>query len=107
MRPIHLARLDKTRPAVVLTREFVRARRNWITVAPITSTVHGLTVEVAVGRPNGLDHNSVINCDGVTTIPATDLGRLVGYLTSEQEVKLAAAIMNAFGFDIQSVESQP
>lgn len=45
MRPIHLARLDKTRPVLVLTRELVRAHLDTVTVtvAPITSTLRGLS----------------------------------------------------------------
>ena len=43
MRPIHTARLDKTRPVVVLTRELVRPHMARVTVAPITSTVRGLS----------------------------------------------------------------
>jgi len=51
MRPIHSARLDKTRPVLVLTREVVRPHLGRVTVAPITSTVRGLSTEVPVGPP--------------------------------------------------------
>jgi len=51
MRPIHSARLDKTRPVLVLTREVVRPHLSRVTVAPITSTVRGLSTEVPVGPP--------------------------------------------------------
>lgn len=53
MHPIWLARLDTTRPVLVLTREEVRAVRQLVTVAPITSTVRGLRSEVLVGQRNG------------------------------------------------------
>jgi mRNA interferase MazF len=99
MRPIHLARLDKTRPALVLTREPVRQSRHWVTVAPVTSTVRGLTTEVTVGPPNGLDHDSVISLDNIITIPAADLGRQVGRLLPEQELALTEAIHAAFDLD--------
>ena len=39
MRPLHIARLDKPRPVVVLTRELIRPRLTNVTVAPITSTI--------------------------------------------------------------------
>ena len=96
MRPIHVARLDKSRPALVLTREQVRERRRWITVAPVTSTVRGLSTEVSVGPSNGLDHNSVVSLDNIITIPAADLGRRVGWLLPEQEEALTEAIHAAF-----------
>lgn len=99
MRPIHLARLDKTRPALVLTRDQVRQRRHWVTVAPITTTVRGLSTELPVGSANGLDHDSVVSLDNVLTIPVSDLGRQVGRLLPGQEAALAEAIRSAFDLD--------
>ncbi|GID30065.1 type II toxin-antitoxin system PemK/MazF family toxin [Paractinoplanes brasiliensis] len=99
MRPIHLATLDKTRPVLILTREQVRPYLKSITVAPITSTVRGLSTEVPVGRANGLDHDSVVSCDNITTIPRSSIGRRVGYLLPAQESDLAAAIMTAYDLD--------
>lgn len=99
MRPIHVARLDKARPVVVLTRELVRPHLTNVTVAPITSTVRGLSTEVPVGRANGLDHDGVVSCDNVTTIPAGLLGRQIGYLLAHQEPALAQAISLAFDLE--------
>src|SRR3546814_14523874 len=53
MRPIHLVHLDKTRSALVLTRDLARGAMNNVTVAPITSTVKGLSTEVAIGSQQG------------------------------------------------------
>lgn len=100
MRPIHVAHLEKARPVVVLTREAVRPFVRNVTVAPITSTIRGLSTEVAVGPANGLDHASVVSCDNVLTIPAESLGRQVGYLLPTQEAALARAIEVAF--DLQN-----
>jgi mRNA interferase MazF len=99
MRPIHLAALDKTRPVLILTRELVRPHLTRVTVAPITSTVRGLSTEVPVGRDNGLDHPSVISCDNVVTIPTTALGCQIGQLLPEQEPALTAALHAAFDLD--------
>jgi mRNA interferase MazF len=99
MRPLHIARLDKPRPVLVLTRELVRPHLKNITVAAITSTVRGLSTEVSVGRQNGLDHPSVISCDNVQTIPKLQLGRLIGYLLPDQEADLSEAIRCAFDLD--------
>jgi mRNA interferase MazF len=99
MRPIHLARLDKTRPVLVLTRDQVRPRRGLVTVAPITSTARGLSVEIPVGIANGLDHECVVNVDNIMTIAVSDLGRQVGRLLSEQESALTEAICAAFDLD--------
>lgn len=96
MRPIVLARLEKPRPVVVLTREAVVSRRSWVTIAPITSTVRGLGVEVPVGPRNGLDHDCIVNCDNIQTVHVDDLGKKIGYLLPDQEVLLARAIAHAF-----------
>ncbi len=99
MRPIHLARLDKTRPVLVLTRELIRPHLTNVTVAPITSTIRGLSTEVPVDRRNGLDHESVVSCDNIQTIPTADLGRQLGQLLPDQEATLSVAIRVAFDLD--------
>lgn len=99
MRPIHLARLDKTRPVLVLTRELVRPHLSSVTIAPITASVRGLSTEVPVGDANGLAESSVISCDNITTIPTTALGRQIGILLDAQEPALSDAIRAAFDLD--------
>ena len=96
MRPIHLARLDKTRPVLVLTRELVRPHLSRVTVAPITSRIRGLTTEITVGSANGLDRDSVVSLDNVATIAVSDLGRQIGHLLPRQELALTEAIHAAF-----------
>jgi mRNA interferase MazF len=99
MRPIHLAKIDKVRPVLVLTRELVRPHLNTVTVAPITGTVRGLSTEVPVGQANGLERPSAVACDHVTTIPKAALGKQVGILLVGQEDDLANAIRAAFDLE--------
>jgi mRNA interferase MazF len=99
MRPIHLARLDKSRPVLVLTRELVRPHLDTVTIAPITTTLRGLSTEVPVGAANGLGEPSVVACDHITTIPAAALGRQIGRLLDPQEADLTRAIRAAFDLD--------
>jgi mRNA interferase MazF len=99
MRPINVARLDKSRPVLVLTRELVRPRMNTVTVAPITTTIRGLSTELPLGTANGLEEPCVVACDHVTTIPAAALGRQIGRLLDDQEARLTAAIHAAFDLD--------
>ena len=96
MRPIHTATLDKSRPVLVLTRELVRPHLNTVTVAPITSTIRGLSSEVRVGARNGLSQDSVVACDHITTIPVDALGEQIGLLLEDQEQNLTEAIHAAF-----------
>jgi mRNA interferase MazF len=96
MREIHAARLDKTRPVLVLTREIVRPHMNTVTVAPITTTIRGLSTEVPVGTANGLNERAVVACDYITTIPVAALGSQIGRLLDQQEPTLTEAIHAAF-----------
>lgn len=99
MRPIHVARLDKARPVLILTRELVRPHLTTVTIAPITTTVRGLSTEVAVDATNGLAEPSVVSCDNVTTIPKSALGEQIGALLDRQEPALSDAIQAAFDLD--------
>ncbi len=99
MRPIHTARLDKARPVLILTRELVRPHLRTVTVAPITTTVRGLSSEVAVDSTNGLAGPSVISCDNITTIPIDVVGEQIGVLLNSQEPSLSEAIAAAFDLD--------
>ncbi|MGL5851801.1 MAG: type II toxin-antitoxin system PemK/MazF family toxin [Phycicoccus sp.] len=99
MRPIHLVRLDKVRPAVLLTRSVVVPALNQVTVAPVVTRVRGLSTEVLVGPRNGLDHDSVVNCDLVTTVRKDDVLDRVGYLLADQEGLLTEAIQHAFDLE--------
>ena len=99
MRPIHIARLDKARPVLVLTRELVRRHLTTVTIAPITTTIRGLSTEVPVDVANGLAGPSVISCDNVTTVPKSALGEQIGMLLDSQEQPLSDAIRAAFDLD--------
>jgi len=103
MRDIHIARLDKARPVLVLTREPVRPAMRRVTVAPITSTIKGLSTEVSVGAANGLDQPSVVSCDNIITIDKAALGPHLGFLFERQEHELTAAIVNAFALRTEDV----
>jgi mRNA interferase MazF len=99
MRPIHLARLDTTRPVLILTRELVRPHLSRVTVAPITSTLRGLSTELPLGHRNGIENDSVASLDNVVTIPAAALGRQIGLLFPDQEAALSVAVRNAFDLE--------
>ncbi|MGI8749424.1 MAG: type II toxin-antitoxin system PemK/MazF family toxin [Thermoleophilaceae bacterium] len=99
MRPIHIAQLDKSRPMLVLTREVVRPYLGTVTVAPITTTIRGLSTEVPVGAANGLEGPSVVSCENITTIPTRVMGARIGLLLDHQEHALGAAMRAAFDLD--------
>lgn len=104
MREICLIRLDKTRPALILTRDAARGAMTKVTVAPITTTIKGLSSEVRVGPENGLDQDCVVSLDNVLTVPVNTLGRTLGYLRAEQEAQLARAVVLAYDLDVPLLE---
>jgi mRNA interferase MazF len=101
MREIVIARLDKNRPALVLTREIAIASLRRITIAPITSTIRGLSSEIKLGQRNGLDHECVVSLDNIATVPKENIGRVIGFLLQDQERELARAIDMAFGLSLR------
>jgi len=96
VRTIASVQLDKRRPALILTRRSKLHLLTWLTVAPITSTIRGITSEVPVGPRNGLDHESVVSCDNITTVHMNAVGDTIGLLFDDQEPALARAISDAF-----------
>ena len=100
LRPIHTAFVGaQVRPVLVLTRAVALQYLSWVSVAPITTTIRGIAVEVPVGPRNGLGHDSVVNLDNVVTIKNSDLGGRIGYLLSGQEPELTAALHAAYDLD--------
>lgn len=96
MRPIHWATLDKRRPVLVLTRALMVGQMSTVTVAPITTTVHGIATELLVGRRNALDRESAVKCDQIVSIAVDRLHERCGLLLEDQELALHDAIQAAF-----------
>ncbi len=75
---IWLAELDKRRPVVILTRDPLGRLLSSVIVGPVTSTVRGLSTEVALSAVDGLRTPSVVNLDNVQLVHRTKLVRRVG-----------------------------
>ncbi|MGL5859991.1 MAG: type II toxin-antitoxin system PemK/MazF family toxin, partial [Phycicoccus sp.] len=67
----------------------------------ITGTIRGITSEVLVGPRNGLDHDSVVSCDNITTVRRSAVGDTIGLLFEDQEPALARAIGDAFDLELR------
>lgn len=78
------ADLDKIRPVVVLTRGRVASRLHRVLVAPITSTVRGISTEVALGVGEGMRDGSVANLDNAQLLPVELLLRQAGRIQAER-----------------------
>ena len=66
---------DKSRPALVLTRNSALRTIEKVTVAPLTRTQRGIPTEVTIGRADHMPVDSVATFDNVTTVRR-------GYLTT-------------------------
>ena len=99
MRPIHTAKLDKTGPVLILTREIVRPHLSRVTVAPITSTIRGLSTEVSVGPEDGIRAESVANLDNLQFVARRDLVRRIGRARQATLDGICKALSIASGCD--------
>jgi mRNA interferase MazF len=75
---VWIARLDKRRPVVVLTRNPMGEHLNQVIVVPVTSTVRGISTEVPLGPDDGIRKTSVANLDSVQLVKKVDLLQRVG-----------------------------
>lgn len=88
----------KKRPVLVLTRPEVLDVRELVTVAEISTSIRGLAAEVRLDHSEvGLDQPSVINCDGLHTVPQTSLTTHVGEVGNETMRNICSAVAYAIG----------
>jgi mRNA interferase MazF len=92
---VWLAELDKIRPVIILTRDPMGRFLNAVIAAPVTSTVRGVTTEVAVGPTDGIRQASVANLDQVQLVALTRLVRPVGRARPQTMTALCEALAAA------------
>lgn len=94
---VWIARLDKLRPVIVLTRDPLADILNEILVVACTTTVRGLSVEVPVGVSDGLQRDSVANLDMTQLIGQAELVHRLGDVRSSTMVAICEALHSAIG----------
>lgn len=94
---VWIAQVGRTRrPVLVLTRSEVLDVRSLVTVAEVTTTIRGLAAEVGIDHDDvGLDRPSVINCDGLHTVPQSSLTAQVGEVATETMREVCSAVSYA------------
>lgn len=97
---VWLARLDKVRPIVVLTRDPMGSVLRAVISAPITSTVRSISTEVRVGPADGVPRPSVANLDNLQLVPRASLIRRVGRARASTMEALCVALARAASFQI-------
>lgn len=91
------ARLDKRRPVVLVSRNEAYEVRALVIAAAVSTTIRGYSVEVKLGKGEGLTRASVVNCDWLVTIPKADLLERAGILSSAKLELLDRALQFALG----------
>jgi mRNA interferase MazF len=95
---VWLATLDKVRPVVVLTRNPMGGLLGGVIVAPITSTIRGVSTEVAVGAEDGVRFPSVANLDNVQLVARARFHRPVGRARPDTMAALCTALSIAVDY---------
>ena len=91
----------KPRPAVIVQDDLFDATSS-VTVAPMSSTLLDaplMRIRIAGGdgRLSGLDHDSDVMIDKLTTVKRSNVHVRVGRLTAEQVVEVERAMMAFLG----------
>ncbi len=89
---VWLADLDKTRPVIVLTRDPLGRLLHSVIIAPVTSTIRGLSTEVPLGRDDGIRHPSVANLDNVQLLSRDRFRRRIGRAQPTTMTAMCAAL---------------
>jgi mRNA interferase MazF len=87
------------RPVVLLSRDEAYPVRTAVTVAPVTTTIRGIAVEVPVGPAEGLPRPGVVNCDSMLTIPKAYLESRIARLSQRKIGEIHKAVR--FALDIR------
>jgi mRNA interferase MazF len=85
------------RPVILLSRDEAYEVRRLVTVAPITTRIRGIPVEVPLGPKDGMPRECVVNLDTVTTIPKDALTDRLTALSRAKITAVDAALRFALG----------
>ena len=72
------------RPVLLLSRDEAYQVRNLVTVAPITTRIRDIPVEVRLGPQDGMPRACAVNLDTITTISKSWLVQQVSFLGAEK-----------------------
>jgi mRNA interferase MazF len=87
------------RPVVLLSRDEAYAVRALVTVAPVTTRIRSIPVEVSLGPKDGLPRDCVANLDTIVTIAKDSLQTPIATLRPDKMRAIDAAIRFALGLE--------
>jgi mRNA interferase MazF len=90
---------EKRRPALVLTREAAIPVMRQVVVAPLTTKIRGIPIEVWLDSDDGLPRECVVNFDNLTTVPSALLSEPITTLSGARMHEVCRALAIATGCD--------
>jgi mRNA interferase MazF len=96
---LDLARPDKRRPVLVVSRPVLLRSLHTATVVAITSTLRGTPTEVELGTEEGLKKTSCANLCNLFTVPQASLRTFVGTVGAVKMADVCRALATATGCD--------
>ena len=87
------------RPVLLLSRDEAYTVRSQATVAPVTTRIRNIPVEVELGPEEGLPRTCVVNLDILTTVALDLLDERITELSHEKMEQVEAAVRFALGMD--------
>jgi mRNA interferase MazF len=82
---------------ILLSRDEASEVRRLVTVAPVTTRVRGIPVEVALAPKDGMPRECVVNLDTVTTILRDALRERLAVLSRSKMTAVERALWFALG----------
>lgn len=86
-------------PVILLSRDEAYSVRALVTVAPVTTRIRRIPVEMPLGSEDGLPRACVANLDSIVTIARASLRERVASLSPEKLRAIDAAIHFALGLE--------
>lgn len=88
------------RPVLLLSRDEAYEVRALVTVAPVTTRVRNIPVEVRLNPVDGIPRESVVNLDTLTTVPKSVLKERLATLSESRMREVNRALAFALGLEL-------
>jgi mRNA interferase MazF len=85
------------RPVVLLSRNEAYEVRALVTIAPVTTRIRHIPVEVELRAGDGVPRTCAVNLDTITTIPKTSLSDRLTTLSVDRMAEVEDALRFALG----------
>lgn len=93
------AKVDKSRPVLLLSRPEAYAMRRRVVAAEITTVLRRNPATVELSRRDGLPERCIVNCDNLVTINQDQLIEFVTTLDERRMAEVKSAVLFALGYD--------